>query len=101
VSVRVTQFSLIIAGVGAVLILLGILGTAASLIGLAAVLIGTALSASAGRSGEDNWWSLLAIGATLSVIGALLSIASQSIGGLVALIGCVAVLAGAAFGYPR
>lgn len=100
-SVRVTQFSLIIAGGGAVLILLGILGTVASLIGLAAIIGGTALSASAGRRGEDNWWSLLAVGATLSVLGALLSIASDSIGGLVALLGCVAVLAGAAFGWPR
>jgi hypothetical protein len=42
----------------------------------------------------------MASGAALAVIGALLSLATDSVGGLIALIGGVAVLAGAAFGFP-
>jgi hypothetical protein len=101
VSVRFIQGALTLAAAGAVLILLGILGTSANLIGLAAILLGTVLSAPAGRAPGNGWWSLLAAGAALSVLGALLALASDSVGGLVALIGGVAVLAGSAFGFPE
>ncbi len=100
-SVRFVQGALILAAVGAVLILLGILGTPADLIGLAAILLGTTLTAPAGKTPGNGWWSLLAAGAALSVLGALLALASDSVGGLVALIGGVAVLAGSAFGFPE
>ena len=100
-SVRFVQVALILAAAGAVMILLGILGTPADLIGLAAILLGTVLSAPAGRAPGSGWWSLLAAGAALSVLGALLALASEGVGGLVALIGGVAVLAGSAFGFPE
>lgn len=91
---------MLLAAAGSVLILLGVLGAAADLIGLGAVLLGTVLSGRVGRAPGNGWWSLLAAGALLSVLGALLSLATDSVGGLVALIGGVAVLAGAAFGFP-
>ncbi len=100
-SVRFVQFGLILAAVGAVMILLGVLGTTADLVGLVAVLLGTVLTAPAGRAPGNGWWSLLASGTALSLLGALLSLASDGVGGLVALIGGVAVLAGAAFGFPE
>lgn len=97
---RLIQVALLLAGAGAVAILLGVLGTAADVAGLAAILLGTVLTAPAGRREGNGWWSLLASGAILSVLGALLSPATDSAGGLVALIGGIVVLVGVAFGYP-
>lgn len=99
-SFRLIQGATITAGVGAVLMLLGVLGTAANLVGLGLILLATVLTAPAARGESNNWWSLLAAGATLSALGALLSIATDAIGGLVTLIGGVLVLASAAFGFP-
>jgi hypothetical protein len=100
VSTRLVQAALAIAGAGAVAILLGVLGTTADVAGLIAIVLGTVLAAPAGRRPGNGWWSLLAVGATLSVLGALLALASDSVGGLVALIGGILVLTGAAFGFP-
>jgi hypothetical protein len=100
VNLRILQAALLAAGIGAVVVLVGLLGDVAALIGLAAILLGTVVAAPAGRGKGGGWWSLLAIGAVLSVLGALVSIASESVGGLIALIGGVLVVAGAAIGFP-
>jgi hypothetical protein len=99
-SLRLIQGALIAAGGGAVLMLLGVLGTTANLIGLALVLLGTVLTAPAARGDGNRWWSLLAAGAALAAVGALLSLATDAVGGLVTLIGGVMVLAASAFGFP-
>lgn len=99
-STRLIQFALLLAAAGAVVILLGVLGTGADVAGLAAIVIGTILTAPAGRREGNGWWSLLAAGSVLSVLGALLSLATDSVGGLVALIGGIVVITGAAFGFP-
>lgn len=99
-SPRLTQAALLLAGAGAVVILLGILGTAAGVAGLVAIVLGTILTAPAGRRPGNGWWSLLATGAVLSILGALLALAADSVGGLVALIGGIVVITGAAFGFP-
>jgi hypothetical protein len=100
VSTKLTQAELLLAGAGAVVILLGVLGTAADVAGLVAIVLGTTLTAPAGRRPGNGWWSLLASGMVLSVIGALLSLATDSVGGLVALVGGIIVVTGAAFGFP-
>lgn len=99
-STRLIQFALLLAAAGAVVILLGVLGTGADVAGLAAIVVGTVLAAPAGRREGNGWWSLLAAGSVLSVLGALLSLATDSVGGLVALIGGIVVITGAAFGFP-
>ncbi len=99
-STRLIQFALLLAAAGAVVILLGVLGTGADVAGLAAIVVGTVLTAPAGRREGNGWWSLLAAGSVLSVLGALLSLATDSVGGLVALIGGIVVITGAAFGFP-
>ena len=82
------------------LMLIGGLGTAVNLAGLAAILLATVLSAPAARDPSGRWWSLLGTGAVLSAAGALLSIASDTVGGVVSLIGGIAVLVAVAFGIP-
>ena len=99
-STRLIQLALLLAAAGAVVIRLGVLGTGADVAGLAAIVVGTVLTAPAGRREGNGWWSLLAAGSVLSVLGALLSLATDSVGGLVALIGGIVVITGAAFGFP-
>lgn len=99
-SLRITQGALLAASAGAVVILLGLSGTGASIAGLGAIGAGTVLAAPAGRGPRGGWWTLLATGAVLSGAGALLSLATEGVGGLLALIGGVAVIAGAALGFP-
>lgn len=99
-STRLIQLALLLAGAGAVVVLLGVLGTGADMAGLAAIVVGTVLTAPAGRREGNGWWSLLAAGMFLSVLGALLALATDSVGGLVALVGGIVVVTGAAFGFP-
>jgi hypothetical protein len=100
VSTKLIQFALVLSGAGAVVILLGVLGTGADIAGLAAIVVGTVLTAPAARREGNGWWSLLAVGMVLSVLGALLALATDSVGGLVALLGGIVVITGAAFGFP-
>jgi len=100
VSRRLLQAALLLAGAGAVVVLLGVLGTAAEIAGLGAVVLGTVLAAPAGRRARGGWWPLLAAGTLLSVLGALLALVTGTVGGLVALLGGIAVITGAAFGFP-
>ena len=61
-STRLVQGALLLAGAGAVVVLLGVLGTAADVIGLGAIVLGTVLTAPIGRREDNGWWSLLAAG---------------------------------------
>jgi hypothetical protein len=97
---RVTQGALLIAAAGAVVIMLGLFGTGVDIAALVAICLGTVLAAPAGRGPDGGWWSLLGTGAILSVAGALAAIGSEGLGGLLALIGGVCVLVGAAMGFP-
>jgi hypothetical protein len=97
---RVTQIALPVAAAGAVVIMLGLFSTAVNIAALILIALGTVLAAPAGRGPDGGWWSLLATGAVLSFAGALATIASDGLGGLLALVGGVGVIAGAAMGYP-
>lgn len=99
-NLRITQAALLVAAAGAIVVMLELLGTLASLIGLGGIVVGTVLAAPAGRGPRGGWWAVLATGAVLSALGALLGLASEAVGGLIALLGGVAVLVGAALGYP-
>lgn len=92
--------ALLLAGAGAILIMLGVLGTAGDVAGLLAIVAGTVLAAPAARSGAAGWWNLLASGAALSILGAVASLASDAAGGVLALLGGAAVLIAVALGYP-
>jgi hypothetical protein len=102
-TTRAVQIALGMAVLGAALILCGLFGVVISVIGLLLIVAGTVLSAPAAPSpGQPGrgWWPMLAAGAALSLLGALVSIASDTIGGLIAVAGGVAVVVGAALGFP-
>lgn len=95
--------ALLIAGIGAVVILVDLLGSAGALAGLGLILLGTLLSAPAapgpGR-GDVNWWALLAAGAALALVGVPLELALETPGGLLAGIGGALVVIAVALGLP-
>jgi hypothetical protein len=95
--------ALIAAVAGAVVILLGFIGTGAEAGGAAAILLAALFTAGPYSSGSPgaivNWWRLLAAGAILAVVGVPLSLALETIGGLIAGAGAALALVGVAFGW--
>jgi hypothetical protein len=100
VNLRLTQVALLLAAAAALAIMVDLLGTAADIGALIVIALGTLLAAPAGRGPGGGWWTLMAVGTVLSVAGALIAIPSDGVGGLVALLGGVAVVSGAAIGFP-
>jgi hypothetical protein len=97
------RIALLAAAAGAVVILLGFIGTGAEAGGAAAILLAALLTAGPHSSGTPgapvNWWRLLAAGAILAVVGVPLSLAADTIGGLIAGIGAGIALVGSACGW--
>lgn len=95
--------SLLIAGAGAVLILIDVGGTAAALTGLGLILLGLMLTAPAraviGRD-ELDWSRLLRVGALLVMAGIAVGLLVESAGGLLAAAGAVCVVIAAALALP-
>jgi hypothetical protein len=95
--------ALLIAGAGAILVLIDAGGIAASLAGLVLIVLGLLLVApeAEGRGGaEVRWRRLLAAGTLLVAVGIPLGLAIESVGGLTAGAGGVLVVIAAALGWP-
>ncbi len=94
---------LLVAGAGAVLVLVDLLGTFGALAGLAAMIAGLVLSAvAAPRPGPGvvNWWSLLAVGTALVAVGIPLGLPLETIGGLTAAAGAALAVVAVALALP-
>lgn len=70
-----------------------------SLAGLAAIVFGVVLAAPAARGPKGGWWNLMASGGVLSIVGALVAVPTETVGGLLALVGGAAVLVAVALAY--
>jgi hypothetical protein len=94
--------ALLIAGAGAVLVLIRLAGTAGAIIGLAAIVAGTVLAApQADRAGAiESWWNMLAAGAAMVLFGTLLELVAETPGGLVTALGAILVAVAVALGLP-
>lgn len=102
-SPRALTVALVIAAAGAALLLIGVLGTVGEVAGLAAVILGTVLAAPyAEQPGAPvaGWWTMLAAGALVALVGAPIALAVESLGGLLTVLGGVLVAVGVALGYP-
>lgn len=99
----VLKVALALGGVGAVVILLPLLGDGAAIAGLVAIIAGTVLAAPfAERPGAPlpTWWTLMAVGAVLALIGVPLSFAVETLGGLLTAFGGILVAVAVAFALP-
>ncbi|MGH2956552.1 MAG: hypothetical protein ACRDL6_06115 [Solirubrobacterales bacterium] len=97
------QALLAIGGIGAALILVGLLGTGVAFAGVGLMALATVLTAQAApEPGAEglNWWALLAGGTALALIGVPLSIPLEALGGLVAATGSGLAIVGVVFGMP-
>lgn len=93
----------LIAGAGALLSLLGPFSEVISGIGVASLIFGVVLSASAGRHPGPfmvEWWTFLAVGALAVLIGFGLGFWLTALGGVILTAGAVTSLAAVFFGSP-
>ena len=82
--------ALMVAGAGAVLVLVGLFGLVGSLVGLAALAAGTLLASRvrARRAiGDVDWWRMLAAGSGLVAVGIAVGLGLDSVGGLIEAVG--------------
>lgn len=100
-SERGRQALLLIAGAGAVVVMLD-LSTLANPIGLAATIIAAALTPPrrGAAGGESDWWSMLMLGAAICLVGVPVQLGLEGIGGLLSAVGGILVVVGAALGFP-
>lgn len=97
---RALQVTLALAALAALAILVSLFGDAVLAGCLAVIALCTVLTAPERRQPGGGWWSLLAIGAVASLFGAALAQLAETPGGLIAAIGGVLVVIGAAIGFP-
>jgi hypothetical protein len=95
-TIRLTQIGLLIAGLGALLMVFDLFGLA--MVGLVFAVIGTLLAARAGLG--SRWYTMLLIGAVLAVLGRLVAESAETLGGWLAVIATILILAGVSLGYP-
>jgi len=94
--------SLLLAGIGAALLLVNVLGTFGTVAGLVAIVAGTVLSAPySERAGAmPGWWTMLAAGALIALAGAPVGLAVETLGGLMTVLGGALVAIAVALGIP-
>ena len=100
---RALRLSLLLAAAGAAVILLRLFGDVASFAGVVAIIAGTVLAAPYAPPPDApgrGWWTMLAIGAAITTAGAAVSLVSDTVGGLLAVLGCVLVAIAVALGFP-
>jgi hypothetical protein len=93
-TLRATQAGLLIACLGAVLVIFGAFGIAALVIAA----IGAALAAPGGLG--KGWYWTVAGGAIVMILSRLIAESAEVIGGWLAVFGAVAILIGTSLGYP-
>ena len=100
---RTLQLSLLLAAAGALVVLLRLFGDVASFAGVAAMIAGTVLSAPYAPPAEQpgrGWWTMLAAGSAITAVAGGLSLLTETVGGLLAVLGCVLVTIAVALGFP-
>lgn len=95
-AIRVTQVGLLVASLGAVLVLFNFFGL--GIVGLFLGVGGAALAAPGGMG--KSWYYAVAVGAIVMILSRLIADSAETIGGWLAVFGALAVLIGTTLGYP-
>jgi hypothetical protein len=93
-ALRTTQAGLLIASLGAAMVIFGIFGIA----GLVLAVVGAVLAAPGGFG--KSWYWAVAGGALVAVLSRFIAESAETLGGWLAIIGSLAIMFGAALGYP-
>jgi hypothetical protein len=93
-AIRITQAGLIIAAVGALMVVFGLFG----MVGLVMTVIGAVLAARTGLG--HAWYTAVALGAGLEVIARLVAESAETLGGWLAVVASVIILCAVSLGYP-
>jgi hypothetical protein len=94
--VRLTRAGALIAALGALLVVIDPFGLATA--GLVLAVVGAVLAARGGLG--HTWYWMIAGGAALAVLSRLIAEGAQTLGGWLAVIGCLMILIGASLGFP-
>jgi hypothetical protein len=94
------RIALVAAGICAVIVVLGLFGTGVRIFCLVLITLAALVASPLRAADGGGWWWILAGGAAASVAGAIMAQPAATIGGIVALIGGLAVIVGAAIGFP-
>jgi hypothetical protein len=97
---RGLQVALLAAALAALAILVSLFGDPVRVGCLAVIAVATIVTAPQRRLRGGGWWSLLAAGALASVAGFGLAELTETVGGLVAVVGGVLVVVAATIGFP-
>jgi hypothetical protein len=95
-TIRITRAAVLIAAVGALLVIFDPLGLAFA--GLVIAAVGTVIAARGGLG--HRWYWMMALGAVLVVVSRLIAEGAETLGGWLAVIGVLLVLTGASLGFP-
>ena len=93
---RLTRAGLLIAALGALLVVINPFGLA--VVGLVLTVVGAILAVRRGMG--HTWYWMIAGGAALALVSRLVAEGAQTLGGWLAVIGCLLVMIGASLGYP-
>ena len=93
-TLRLTQAGLLIASLGAVMVIVGAFGIA----GLVLAAVGAAMAAPGGLG--RSWYWGVAGGAVVAILSRLIAESAEVLGGWLGVIGAVAILIGTSLGYP-
>jgi hypothetical protein len=99
-ELRLQQVALPAAAIASLAIMVGLLGDVAAGVCLGIVVLCTVITAPARRQEGGGWWNMLALGALVSVAGAGIALAADTVGGLIAAVGGVLVVVAATIGFP-
>jgi hypothetical protein len=100
ISETALRITLVVAALCALIVVLGLFGTTVRIICLIAIAVASLITASLRSTRSGGWWWILAGGATASIAGAIIAQPAATLGGVIALIGGLGVLVGAAIGFP-
>ena len=99
-SDTVLRVALVVAAISAFIVVLGIFGPGLRIACLVLIALATLVALALRPRDGGGWWWILAGGAVASIAGAIIAQPSATLGGLIALLGGIAVIIGAAVGFP-
>jgi uncharacterized membrane protein HdeD (DUF308 family) len=99
-SETVLRIVLIVAGMAAFFVVLGLFAIGFRVACLLLIALATLVALPLRSREGGGWWWILAGGTAGSIVGAIISQPSATLGGVIALLGGIAVIVGAAIGFP-